>query len=99
MPYGQLLKLMHNLFAESFGAVDVRLAAVTDARELSHMASITSLNDALSSAPPFGIEILSAAELDAVSGGDGEIGRGLSGGDSNTTSVCSTDGSDEPGTR
>jgi hypothetical protein len=60
------------------------------------MASMNSLNDVLNSAPPFGIEVLTAAELDAVAGGP-LTGPGLA--DSNTTSVCSTDGSDEPGTR
>jgi hypothetical protein len=60
------------------------------------MAFVTSLNDALKSVPPFGMEVLTAAELDAVAGGfDSESGIGPA--DSNTISMVSTDGNDEPG--
>jgi hypothetical protein len=57
----------------------------------------TSLSDSLKGAAPFRLQVLSAADLDLVSGGLDSI-RTINGDCSCTVSQCSTDGNDEPGT-
>ena len=53
------------------------------------------LSDSLKAAAPFKMQVLSAAELDMVSGGVEEL---LSDDCSCTVSACHKDGNDEPGT-
>ena len=58
---------------------------------------IAKLSEELTSAPPFKMEVLTAAELDAVSGG-WEEGQGYSADSSVCTSQCHVDGNMETGT-
>lgn len=59
------------------------------------------LSDTLKHAAPLRMQILTGAELDAVSGGDdmnATIGDGSTEHHSATTSQCHIDGNNEPGT-
>lgn len=49
-------------------------------------------------APPFKIEVLTAAELDSVAGGEFSSEANLGGDCSCTVSQCHIDGNNEPGT-
>lgn len=63
------------------------------------MGYVKTIAEGLKGMPAFGIEVLTAAELDAVAGGEFYSNDATLGGDcSCTVSQCHIDGNNEPGT-